>query len=67
MEEITLTFYDCEDDEDLNFYIEDIIACDGVIIDKVINHKVKQGIATANVRKDFWEKFKKTNAYKYLI
>ena len=43
MAQLTITFYECENFEDLNEYISDIQLCGGRVLDKSVDHEEEIG------------------------
>jgi translation elongation factor EF-Ts len=67
-ETITLSFYECEHQGDLNHYISDLKSSGATIVDKRINREAEVGTVDVEVnnRTKFIEAFKKTDAYHFL-
>lgn len=68
MKTITLEFYECEHQGDLDNYLYDVRQSGGKIISERINYEAEIGIVAAEVQddKEFWRLFKETEAYNWL-
>lgn len=68
MEKLILEFYECEHDGDLNYYIGDITDCGGKYLSGRVDHDREIGWVTVEVKdkREFWNKFKQTDAYGFL-
>jgi len=66
MKKLTLCFYECEHNGDLNNYAEDVVASGGMIESSVVDTEEEVGTIECSVPLDFWRKFKTTNAYEFL-
>lgn len=62
----TLSFYECEHNDDLDTYIHDIRACGGRVIASTINTDEEVGTVLLEHTEDFWNLFKKTDSYEFL-
>lgn len=67
---ITLHFYECEHQGDMDTYLEDVRASGATVLSSNVNHDAETGSTEITVpdedRDEFWKKFKETNAYEYL-
>lgn len=68
MKTITLTFYECEHEGDLDNYADDVRECGGKVIDSEINEDAEIGRLTVQVedKATFLAKFKETDAAQFL-
>ena len=68
MENIRLEFYECEHDTDLGNYIDDIVDCGGTIVNSSVDYDDEIGHVevAVNNRKEFFDRFNKTEAYEFL-
>ena len=66
--ELTLEFYECEHQGDLDHYTDDVLSCGASIIKKEINYEAEIGkvLIEVNDSKLFWNKFKETESYEFL-
>ena len=65
---LTISFYECEHDGDLEDYVDDVVESGGKIVSSEINEEAEIGRVTVEVedREAFFEKFKKTDAYCFI-
>lgn len=65
---LTVQFYECEHQGDLDHYLDDLTSCGASIIKKEINYEAEIGevLIEVNDSKLFWNKFKETDSYEFL-
>lgn len=66
MKRILLSFYECEHNDDIAVYEEDIIESGGKIINSYVDTDLEQGLVIVEVDDSFMKIFKKTQSYQYL-
>lgn len=66
MKKTILEFYECETDNDLSHYMDDITSCGGQIESYNVDCDREVGIIECTTPNNFWVKFKTTNAFEYL-
>jgi hypothetical protein len=68
MDKITLSFYECEHEGDIQNYMEEIARCGAKIEDYHLDYEEEVGVVSIVVedKKGFWKKFKETEAYGFL-
>ena len=68
MERLSLSFYECEHNEDMEDYIYDIGSSGGIIIDQVLNEDAEYCTITFDIenKSDFITKFKKTDSFEFI-
>ena len=66
---ITLEFYECEHDGDLQHYIDDIVKCGGEVINSSVDDDEEIGTIVVkydNINGNFLQKFKETETYGFI-
>jgi len=61
-----LSFYECEHGGDLDNYISDVEESGGCVIARDLNHDAEIGTIVITHDKDFWDRFKETDAFEFL-